>query len=165
MESRAGHLNSMYNRADDTTRTYWTSTPSGSRFTGPVYILTSRSTFSGGEELAYDLKAQGRAILVGETTGGGANAGANVLLGQGYVAFIPTMRSINPITGTNWEHTGVEPEIAVPARDAMRASYIHALSARIPLATQDDERAYFEDLLAKAKRGEGELPPQDPLPE
>ena len=54
--------------------------------------------------------------------GGGANPGHHVLLGHGMVAFIPTGRAINPITGTNWEGTGVEPDIKVSAGDALGAA-------------------------------------------
>jgi C-terminal processing protease CtpA/Prc len=47
----------------------------GSRFGGvkPIWVLTSSSTFSGGEELAYDLQQHGRATIVGERTRGGAH--------------------------------------------------------------------------------------------
>ncbi|RNF83078.1 hypothetical protein EER27_11195 [Lysobacter psychrotolerans] len=51
-------------------RQFWTSSAVMPRYTRPVYVLTSKQTFSGGEECAYDLKTQKRASLVGETTGG-----------------------------------------------------------------------------------------------
>jgi hypothetical protein len=85
----------------------------------PVYVLTSSRTFSGGEEFAYDVKALGRATLVGELTGGGANPTGGVPLGNGFVASIPFGRPENPITGSNWEGHGVDPDIAVPAGEAL----------------------------------------------
>ena len=39
----------------------------------PVYVLTSKDTFSGGEALAYDVQAHKVGKVVGEVTGGGAN--------------------------------------------------------------------------------------------
>src|SRR4029079_3846467 len=39
----------------------------------PVYVLTSKYTFSGGEDFAYSVQALGRAKIVGEVTGGGAH--------------------------------------------------------------------------------------------
>ncbi|MGG2463433.1 hypothetical protein ACO0M4_27110 [Streptomyces sp. RGM 3693] len=32
---------------------------------------------------------------------------------------VPTARSINSVTGTNWEGVGVEPDLAVTAGDAL----------------------------------------------
>ncbi|WP_227025668.1 S41 family peptidase [Streptomyces fodineus] len=62
------HLNDVYDRTDDRTTQYWTlpHVP-GPRYgtDRPVYVLTSRQTFSGGEELAYDLRHTGRAVIVG----------------------------------------------------------------------------------------------------
>nr|AFB69918.1 interphotoreceptor retinoid-binding protein [uncultured bacterium] len=47
----------------------------------PVYVLTSYMTFSGGEELAYDIQGFKRGLVVGETTGGGANPGSPQAIG------------------------------------------------------------------------------------
>ena len=35
---------------------------------------------------------------------------------------VPFARAINPITKTNWEGTGVEPDVAVPAAQALEAA-------------------------------------------
>jgi hypothetical protein len=88
----------------------------------PVYVLTSRETFSGGEDFAYDVQALGRGTIVGEVTGGGANPTGPVDLGHGVVASIPFGRSENPVTKTNWEGRGVQPAVPVPARDALRVA-------------------------------------------
>src|SRR6185437_14342657 len=118
-ENDGRHLNDIYWHKDGTTDQFWTVPVAGSRFLGPVYVLTSARTFSGGEECAYDFQTQKRATLVGETTGGGANPGGMVPLGGGLAAFVPTGKAINPVTKTNWEHVGVKPDIAVPAADAL----------------------------------------------
>ena len=89
----------------------------------PVYVLTSARTFSGAEEFAYDLQTQKRATIVGETTGGGANAGRTVPLPYGLTLFVPTGRAINPITKTNWEGVGVKPDVAIDADDALGVAY------------------------------------------
>ncbi|MBC7788868.1 MAG: S41 family peptidase, partial [Anaerolineae bacterium] len=86
--------------------------------TKPVYLLTSKSTFSAAEGFAYDLQALGRAIIVGEPTGGGAHPYENVKLDEHYVLGLPVSRSVNPITGRNWQGTGVRPDVAVPADSA-----------------------------------------------
>lgn len=85
----------------------------------PVLVLTSAATFSGGEALSYDLQAMGRATVVGEVTGGGAHPTALHPLGDEFVAAIPFAQTINAITGSNWEGSGVQPDVAVPADQAL----------------------------------------------
>jgi hypothetical protein len=92
----------------------------GKKFTGkPVYVLTSSSTFSAGEEFAYDLKSLKRATVVGETTGGGAHVMAPHKIDDHFYIRIPFARFVNPITKTDWEGTGVEPNVRVSAAEAL----------------------------------------------
>lgn len=84
-----------------------------------VYLLTSKKTFSAAEHLSLSLKRTGRATLIGETTGGGAHFGGMAPMGQGYAAFIPVGRTFDPSTGHSWEGTGVSPNVAVPADQAL----------------------------------------------
>lgn len=126
------HLNDLYFRPEDSTRQWWTLPHvAGKRFgpDKPVYVLTSRRTFSAAEEFTYNLKNLKRATIVGETTGGGAHPGGFRRLGDHFGAFIPSGRAINPISGTNWEGTGVEPDLCVPADLALKAAYVEALEA------------------------------------
>lgn len=88
----------------------------------PVFVLTSKNTFSGGEEFAYDVQTHKLGKIVGEVTGGGANPTGPVDLGHGFVASIPWGRAENPITKTNWEGRGVQPDIKVPAPDALKVA-------------------------------------------
>jgi C-terminal processing protease CtpA/Prc len=85
----------------------------------PVYVLTSASTFSGGEQLAYDLQALGRATIVGETTRGGAHPSAVVSLTDHVELRLPVARSVSSVTGGNWEGVGVRPDVAARAQDAL----------------------------------------------
>jgi retinol-binding protein 3 len=119
------HLNSLYFRpANETTDFYTDPGVPGKKFgpTKPVYVLTSSATFSAAEEFTYNLQARKRATIVGETTGGGAHPGGTVSIGSNLIAFIPSGRAINPITKTNWEGTGITPEIAVPRDKALDAA-------------------------------------------
>jgi hypothetical protein len=88
----------------------------------PVYVLASKNTFSGGEELAYDVQTHKLGKIVGEVTGGGANPTGPVDLGHGLMASIPWGRAESPITQTNWEGRGVQPDIKVPADDALKTA-------------------------------------------
>lgn len=145
------HLNDIYSRADGTTRQYWTSNAVMPRYLKPVYVLTSKDTFSGGEECAYDMQTQKRATLVGETTGGGANPGTMFAVGHGFAAFIPNMRAINPITNTSWEHVGVKPDIAVEAAKAREVAHVAILRELIAKASTPREKSRLEEALAKVE--------------
>ena len=128
------HLNSVYWRPEDRTEEIWTRPDlvrGHRRFgpTKPVYVLVSRRTFSAAEELAYDLQARKRAVIVGETTRGGANPGGGEILDDHFGAFVPSGRAINPVTRTNWEGVGVKPDVAVPADQALDAA-LRALGRR-----------------------------------
>lgn len=123
------HVNSFYHRAEDRTEQYWTWPwlPVTRYLDKPVWVLTSGHTFSGAEELSYNLKALKRATLVGETTGGGAHPVEMQQLTPHFEASIVFGRAVNPITGTNWEGAGIAPDIAVPAADALRVAHAAAL--------------------------------------
>ena len=137
------HVNDIYMRSDDLTVQYWTPhhVP-GRRFGGgkPIWVVTSSATFSGGEELAYDLQQLGRATIVGETTRGGANPGRRYPVAEHLFVTIPEGRAINPVTGANWEGVGVVPDIELPAADAFAHAYglaRHAVSRPLTeLSTQ-----------------------------
>ena len=104
----------------------------------PVYVLTSNFTFSGAEEFANNLKQLKRATIVGETTGGGANPGRFEPLHDHFRIFIPTGRAVNPITQTNWEGTGVEPEIQVSAELALKTARLAALKELLATTTEPE---------------------------
>ncbi len=152
------HLNDLYTRSSDSTRQYWTNPAVTPRYTRPVYVLTSRRTFSGGEECAYDFQTQKRATLVGETTGGGANPGDHFSLGHGFLAFISNGRAINPVTRTSWEHVGVKPDIAVAAAKAQQTAYAAILRTLIAQAKEAERREELQATLARVEKGEVEPP-------
>lgn len=84
-----------------------------------VILLTSKKTFSAAEHLALALKRTGRATLIGEATGGGAHFGGMAPIGKTYAVFLPAGRTFDPDTGESWEGTGVKPDIAVAADQAL----------------------------------------------
>jgi C-terminal processing protease CtpA/Prc len=92
-----------------------------------VYVLTSSRTFSAAEEFTYNLQSQKRATIVGETTGGGAHPTRGLPVTDHFGVGVPFARSINPVTQTNWEGTGVKPDVAVPADHALHTAHLLAL--------------------------------------
>lgn len=94
----------------------------------PIAVLTSAATFSGAEDLAYTLQAHRRAVVVGETTGGGAHPRRGFRVADHLEATIPVSRAVNLKTGSNWEGTGVIPDVVVAANDALSAACAELLS-------------------------------------
>jgi hypothetical protein len=123
------HLNDIYWRHEDKTRQFWTYSyvPGKKYLNKPIYVLTSRRTFSGAEEMAYDLKNLKRATIIGDTTGGGANPGGTRRANDHFMVWVPFGKVTNPVTRTNWEGTGVTPDIAIPATTALHEAQILAL--------------------------------------
>ena len=95
----------------------------------PLYVLTSKRTFSAAEAVAYDLQAAKRAVVVGEVTGGGANPFEYRRIDAHFALSLPEARSINPVTGTNWQDVGVKPDVSVPADQALETALSLARAA------------------------------------
>jgi hypothetical protein len=146
------HLNSLYWREEDVTEQYWTlpHVPGKRMISIPLFILTAEATFSAGEEFAYNMQALKRATLVGEATGGGAHPGSPRRLHAHFEAFIPNGRAINPITKTNWEGVGVQPDVAVPPEDALQEA--HRMALEIVVAGIPEQRSRPLQLLLEEAR-------------
>ena len=120
--SRRVHLNDLWTRRTNETNEYWTRPDVPGRKIRddvPVYVLTANRTFSGAEEFTYNLKSLKRATIIGETTGGGAHPVSGHRIDDHFAIGVPFARAINPYTKTNWEGTGVTPDVQVPASDAL----------------------------------------------
>ncbi|HMG02651.1 MAG TPA: S41 family peptidase [Edaphobacter sp.] len=115
------HLSDIYDRPKDSTTQYWTSAyvPGPRLANTPAFVLTSKITFSGAEDFTYNLKIAKRVTVIGETTGGGAHPVSGHRIDDHFSIGVPFARSINLTTKTNWEGTGVEPDVKVPAADAL----------------------------------------------
>lgn len=95
----------------------------GPRYTeGEVFVLTSPETFSGGEEFTYNLKHLDRATVVGQATSGGAHLVRPVQLTDTFHLGVPHARPVHAVTGTNWEGTGVTPDVDVPTAKALETA-------------------------------------------
>jgi hypothetical protein len=109
----------------DRTRQWWTTGRLADRAPPretPVSVLVSRHTFSSGEALAYHLQSQGRASLVGERTPGAADHVTPVRLTGHVRALLPEARVRDAVTATNWEGTGVVPDIPSEPAEALNVA-------------------------------------------
>jgi hypothetical protein len=149
------HLNGIYDRETGATRQFWSyAHVPGRRYgTGrPVWVLTGAVTFSGAEELAWDLQQRGRATIVGERTGGGAHPRRAFRVTAHLDVTIPDSRAVDPVSGLNWEGTGVRPDVEVAAAEACAVAYGMALEHVRTLGGAGERReTYAEALLAGGK--------------
>lgn len=154
------HLNSLYWRKGDKTEEFWTKAQvAGRRYgeTKDVYVLTSSRTFSAGEEFTYNLKNLKRATIVGETTGGGAHPGGMFRINDHFGAFVPTGRAISPITKTNWEGTGVEPDVKVSKELALKTAYVLALNKIIERTPDEQRKKGLRELVDQTQKEIAEM--------
>jgi len=158
------HLIDWYHRRENETIQSWSASwvPGKPLFDVPVYVLVSGRTGSAAEEFTFDLKNQKRATIVGETTGGAAHTVEFRAYDVGpFVAGVklPSGRALDPVTKTNWEAVGVEPDVAVGEAKALTTAQLEAMKKLEENAKDEGARR----AIAWARAGlESELSPYSP---
>lgn len=150
------HLGDLYTREGNVVEQQWTYPPvAGSRFgaTKPVYILTSKNTFSAAEGMTYPLKNLKRVTVVGETTRGGAHPSRKVRIDAHYEMMLPVTVVRDAVTGKDWEAVGVAPDLTVPAEEALTAAQTAILKRM--LSTKSDAASRDEIQKRLAELGSG----------
>jgi hypothetical protein len=138
-------------RSKDELKQMWTSTfvPGPKYLEKPVYVLISKSTFSAPESFAYDLQALKRVTVVGETSRGGANPSLQLLLSDRFGVIIPHAVTRNPITNTNWDGTGVVPDIRATSEQALDVAHLAAARAIAPAHRNDSLTEEIDEIISK----------------
>jgi retinol-binding protein 3 len=132
------HLNDIYWRHSDRTQQYWTLPYiPGQRYASkPLTILTSRATAAAAEVFAYALQSRRRATVIGEVTAGEVNPLEHFHLATHFASVIPVGHITHPVTGTNWEDSGVRPDIEVAQEHALETAHALALyPSKLPQQT------------------------------
>lgn len=118
----------------------------------PLYILTSRQTFSAAEAFAYTMQTRKRATVVGDTTRGGANPVQVFQLSPQFALFLPIAQVRDLVSNTNWEGRGVRPDFPASSSHALAVAHqlaLETLLGRNPGPTVADE---VRDALTRVKR-------------
>ena len=144
-------LGEIYNGLSDQTQQLWTNPeiPRCKISDLDLYILTSKETFSAAEEFAYDLKQLKRATIVGESTGGGAHMVTRMIVNDEFYIYMPFAGAINPITKTNWEGIGVQPDFKVPTVKALNKAHILAIEKLIEKTSDEEYKLQLQSILEK----------------
>ena len=148
------YLHSIYWREGNRTEQFWTLPyVPGKRYVDkPVYILMGKRTLSAPESFAYNLQALKRATIVGEVSAGGANPGREFRLNEHFMIFVPTGRAVNPTTGTNWEGTGVKPDIPTPFARALKTAHLAALRKLLVRSTSERKKQQLKGVIEEVEK-------------
>jgi len=151
--SEPKHLNDILYRDEEKTENYWTLpyVPGPKPANADLYILTSSRTFSGAEEFSYNMKNLKRATQIGETTGGGAHPTEAMIVQDKFILRVPFARAVNPVSKTNWEGTGVVPDIQVPAAQAFDRAYQLAIEKLAAKAAGPEKKSEYDWILVGLK--------------
>jgi hypothetical protein len=150
-------INRFYWRPQNRWDEFRTGPVSGRHYgaTRPVYVLTSDQTFSAAEEFAYDVQTQHRGEIVGDTTGGGAHPGGMRRVTEHFGVWVPSGRAVNPVTGTNWEGTGVRPDVPVGSGEALRTAHLRALERLLGVERDMERQRVLRQVIEEVQNGSG----------
>jgi len=99
------------------------------RPTMPVVVLTSSTTFSAAEWIAFSLQKLGRATIIGERTSGAAHPVARLPIDDRFLVQLPIGQISDPVSGKDFEGVGVHPDIDVASPDALLTARSFLLEA------------------------------------
>ncbi len=122
------HLTDTWMRGMEEPRQRWTlpGQPTEAFHDKPVYLLTSKKTFSAAESFTFGLTINDRVTVIGERTGGGGHFGDTVPVAEDLRLFVPRGRTYDPETGDGWEAAGIEPDVPVDYAGALTRALSNA---------------------------------------
>ncbi|WP_291842209.1 S41 family peptidase [Maricaulis sp.] len=94
----------------------------------PMAVLVDGRTGSVGELMPFILQARSRAVIVGTPTYGASHAAELEALPHGFALMVPVGATHDPLTGADWEGSGVSPDILTDP-DAAVTTALNVLSA------------------------------------
>ena len=89
---------------------------------------------------------------MGEISAGGANPAKEFRINEHFAVLVPIGRAINPVTGTNWERTGVKPDIEAPAKGALKAAHLAALRRLLEISSSERKREQLKGVIDEVEK-------------
>ena len=117
----------------------------------PLYVLVSGSSWSAGEAVPFVLQERHRAIIIGEKTAGAANPASPWPINSALSVTIPFGHIESAVRRTNWEGTGVIPDIVVSPSRALDVAHVKALETLMSSTTDSVKKQVLSHALATAK--------------
>lgn len=120
--------------------------PAGRMIGKPLYVLIDGDVASAAEAFAYDVQQFKLGELIGAKTVGAANNNALLPVAPGFILSVSFGRPEHAVSHSNWEGTGITPDVAVPPFQALDVAQARALdrlakAANLP-ASQRAEYAW-----------------------
>jgi hypothetical protein len=140
-------IGESFSRPDSALEQSWTyAVVPGPRYdrAKPLYVLTSRQTFSAAEALAGALRQYRGAIVVGDTTRGGGHTGDFLPVGERFMLFVPTGASTS---GDAVEGQGIRPDVPALADSALATAHRLAAAAILPTIADTARRQEFQRIV------------------
>jgi C-terminal processing protease CtpA/Prc len=81
-----------------------------------------------------------------------------VRINDHFMVGVPSGRAINPYSKTDWEGTGVEPDVKVPAEKALKTAHLMALEKELPKLESPDLKEAVGAAIQKLKKELAEKP-------
>lgn len=106
--------------------------PSGRIQGPPIYVLIDGRSRSAAEMVAYTFQQYGLGELVGARTEGAANISDDFAVAPGFRLSVSTGRTIQPISGTDWEGVGVAPTVETDPSQALEIAQLRAIERLLP---------------------------------
>lgn len=110
--------------------------PAGRIRDRPIYLLIDGHSRSAAEMVAYTFQQYRLGELVGARTEGAANVSDDFAVAPDFRLSVSTGRTVQPISGTDWEGSGVAPTIAADPARALEVAQLAAIDRLLPAAAE-----------------------------
>lgn len=118
----------------------------------PLAVLVDGRSFSAPEAVTFVLAHARRAVVIGTRSAGGAHMFDDATpLPCGLQAWIPDRRPVHVQSGTNWEGTGVAPNVEATGASAVPAAHVHLLRLIRARSTDPERQRELDRIIAESE--------------
>lgn len=106
--------------------------PSGRIQGPPIYVLIDGRSRSAAEMVAYTVQQYRLGELIGARSQGAANISDDFAVAPGFRLSVSTGRTVQPLSGTDWEGVGVAPTVEIDPAQALEIAQLRAIDRLLP---------------------------------